>query len=337
MDKVNVMNKNIYVELYGDTNQKALLYLHGGPGASCLDFHNQAISIGRTHKVIAIDQYGVLRSDAIPVDEKYGMEIQIDMLEQIRIQLNITQWSLLGHSYGGMLACLYANLHPDSVSSVIYECPSFNFAISTKSVAQYLYKHFINTKNLQGVQLCNEIQKKVYKDNDITAVNDMISVLSLASDDKKVRNYLYGISYEQYVASYSTEGITNDMWAKGELHFNKLVEDKKIFSNFLPLLDQNNQPALLITGKYDPACSEEQIDYFINHSPNAYIKEFKNSGHFPRIEEATEYTKCVCDFISIYAKWAKNEVAYFIFFIKNVTKENPYFGYGLVCFDVYFL
>lgn len=302
MGILNVMNKNIYVELYGDTHEKTLLYLHGGPGASCLDFRKQAISIGRTHKVIAIDQYGVLRSEAIPADEKYGMEIQIDMLEQMRIQLNITQWSLLGHSYGGMLACLYANTYPDSISSVIYECPSFNYAISTKSVAQYLYKHFNRTKNLQGIQLCNEIQKKVYKDNDSTVTNDMLSVLYLASDDKAVRNYLHGISYEQYAASYSTEGITNDMWARGEIHFNKLVEDKKLFSNFLPLLDQNKQPSLLITGKYDPVCREEQIEYFINHSPNAHIKEFENSGHFPRIEEAAEYTNCVCDFLTMYAK-----------------------------------
>ncbi len=302
MGIINVKNKNIYSEIYGETNQKALLYLHGGPGASCLDFRNQAISIGRTHKVIAIDQYGVLRSEAIPVDEKYGMEIQIDMLEQMRIQLNINQWSLLGHSYGGMLACLYANKYPDSISSVIYECPSFNFALSTKSVAQYLYKHFNNTKNLQGMQFCNEIEKKVYKDNDSTAINDMSSILCLASDNKEVRNYLHGITYEQYTASYSTEGITNDMWSKGEVHFNKLAEDKKIFSNFLPLLAQNKQPALLITGKYDPACSKEQIDYFINNAPNGHIKEFGNSGHFPRIEEAAEYTNCVCDFISTYAK-----------------------------------
>lgn len=302
MGIINVKDKNIYAEIYGETNPKALLYLHGGPGASCLDFRNQAICIGRTHKVIAIDQYGVLRSEAIPVDEKYGMEVQIDMLEQIRIQLNINQWTLLGHSYGGMLACLYANKYPDSISSVIYECPSFNFALSTKSVAQYLYKHFNNTKNLQGMQLCNEIQKKVYVDNDSTSVSDMLSILRLASDNKKVRNYLHGITYEQYAASYSTEGITNDMWSKGEVHFNKLVEDKKLFSNFLPLLAQNKQPSLLITGKYDPACSKEQIDYFINHAPNGHIKDFENSGHFPRIEEAAEYTNCVCDFISTYAK-----------------------------------
>lgn len=87
-----------------------MLYLHGGPGASCLDFHNQAQSIGKYCNVIAIDQYGVLRSDAISDAENYGMEIQIEMLERLRVQLGINKWSLLGHSYGGMLAALYATM-----------------------------------------------------------------------------------------------------------------------------------------------------------------------------------------------------------------------------------
>lgn len=107
---INISGKNIYIDNYGKDNKNSLLYLHGGPGAGCLDFHNQAQSIGKYCNVIAIDQYGVLRSDAISDAENYGMEIQIEMLERLRVQLGINKWSLLGHSYGGMLAALYATM-----------------------------------------------------------------------------------------------------------------------------------------------------------------------------------------------------------------------------------
>ncbi len=302
MGFINISGKNIYIENQGRENKKVLLYLHGGPGASCLDFQNQCYKIGKYHNVIAIDQYGVLRSDAIPDYEDYGMVKQIEMLEQMRVQLNIEKWSLLGHSYGGMLACLYTNLYPASISSVIYECPSFNFTLSTKSVAKYLLGYFNNIQNTEGASLCYEIINKAYLENDNMAIDDMSKILNLSSDNPKIRNYLHNISYEEYIASYSTEEITSDMWAKGNIHYVKLVKDGKMFMNFLPLLSENHQPSLLITGKYDSVCSNEQIDYYMKHAPHAHIKEFENSGHFPRIEEANEYTKCVCEFISAYAK-----------------------------------
>ena len=294
---INIDGKNIYIEEYGKNNKKKLLYLHGGPGASCLDFQHQAEAFGKTFHIITIDQYGVLRSEAMSPDEKYGMKKQIEMLEQMRIQLNIDKWSLLGHSYGGTLACLYANLFPNSICSVIYECPSFNLGLSAKSVAEYLLTYFVGVDDTEGCTLCKEMQNKTYQENDSVAIQDMINVLALVAD-QKTRNYLHSISMNEYIASYSTDGISNDMWARSNMHLDKLIEDKLLFSNFLPLLEQNEQPALLITGKYDPVCREDQINYFNTHAPRGRTKEFKNSGHFPRIEEKDEYTKCIYEFLN---------------------------------------
>lgn len=56
MGFIQVFGKSIYFEMFGTENEKTLLYLHGGPGASCLDFHNQAKAIGKTHRVFFIDR-----------------------------------------------------------------------------------------------------------------------------------------------------------------------------------------------------------------------------------------------------------------------------------------
>ena len=40
MAYISTLGKNTYYEIYGTNNEMALLYLHGGPGASCLDFVN---------------------------------------------------------------------------------------------------------------------------------------------------------------------------------------------------------------------------------------------------------------------------------------------------------
>lgn len=39
--------KKIWYEVYGAEHSDTLLYLHGGPGASCLDFEKQAKALGQ--------------------------------------------------------------------------------------------------------------------------------------------------------------------------------------------------------------------------------------------------------------------------------------------------
>lgn len=47
MAYMTIMNKNVYYEICGAEYSNTLLYLHGGPGASCLDFTNQAKALGK--------------------------------------------------------------------------------------------------------------------------------------------------------------------------------------------------------------------------------------------------------------------------------------------------
>ena len=89
---IEIYGKSIYYEVYGAENKDVLVYLHGGPGASCMDFVNQAKALGGKLKVVIFDQMGVLRSDAIAEDEDYSMEYQVEMLEEMRRKLGIERW-----------------------------------------------------------------------------------------------------------------------------------------------------------------------------------------------------------------------------------------------------
>ena len=292
MAYINTFEKNIYYEIHGAKNETVLLYLHGGPGASCLDFYNTAELLSKELQVISFDQYGVLRSEAITENEHYSMDIQADMIEQMRRNLNINHWSVLGHSYGGALAVYYANKYPDSVDNILLECPSLYFPDSAKSVADYVSDYINQAEDPEAIQLCRKVSTFHYQNCDVLI--DLIKLLGYVKDPK-LRNYLHGISYEAYLASFSTEGITNDMWAKSELHLSNLLKDDAIVDNYLPVLKGLNKPALLLKGKYDPACSNNQTRY-IQGLSNATIVEFSNSGHFPRIEETEKYIETVLQF-----------------------------------------
>lgn len=294
MAYVNIYGINIYYEIYGESNESILLYLHGGPGSSCLDFVNMASQLSQDFCVISFDQWGVLRSDPIAETDSYSVEIQADMIEQMRRELNIQSWSLLGHSYGGVLAAVYANKYPNSVNSILLECPSLNFADSTKSIAAYVSDYIRKTCDVSAVELCGKMISFDYEGCDF--LMDLLKLLSYVKD-QKLRNYLHGISYDDYRCSYSTEGITGEMWAKSEMHLAKLLKDKAMAVDYLPVLKDLNKPILLLKGKYDPVCSTHQTDY-IKDLKNATVVEFANSGHFPRIEEPVKYQKAILNFFN---------------------------------------
>ena len=189
---IEIYGKSIYYEVYGAENKDVLVYLHGGPGASCMDFVNQAKALGGKLKVVIFDQMGVLRSDAIAEDEDYSMEYQVEMLEEMRRKLGIERWSVLGHSYGGMLAVLYAYTCPDSINKIILECPSLWFPDSAKSVATYMSAYIDGLNNAGASELCKKIKSADGQDGR-EVVFDLLALLGYITD-MKLRNYMQGIS-----------------------------------------------------------------------------------------------------------------------------------------------
>lgn len=303
---IDIWGKKIWYEIYGTEFNDTLLYLHGGPGASCLDFVNQAKALSEKIKVVTFDQLGVMRSEAIAENESYSMEYQIEMIEEMRKFLGIEKWSILGHSYGGMLAVLYAHTYPNSIHKVILECPSLCFEDSAKSIAEYLSEHIRSLNNDQAVELCEKIKFTDYQDK-AEVVWDLSSLLGYVTD-MELRFYLHGISFEEYQMSMDTTDITDEMWPKGERHLMKLLETqpmpddslrKRVMmtDNFLPMLTKLTAPSLLINGKYDPACTKDQIAYIMSNAQNVTQVIFEDSAHFPRIEEAKKYTDTIWNFL----------------------------------------
>lgn len=301
---VNIWGKNIWYDIYGAEHSDTLLYLHGGPGASCLDFVNQAKALSGKMRVVIFDQLGVLRSDGIAENESYSMEYQIEMVEEMRKILGIEKWSVLGHSYGGMLAVLYASACPDSVHKIILECPSLWFEDSARSTAEYLSEHIHSLNDGEAVKLWEKVRFADYQDK-TEVVWDLSALLGYVTD-MELRFYLHGITLEEYEMSMDTTDIANEMWSKGEQHLKKLLEtpaagsaQKRVLmtDDLLPLIPKIAASMLLINGKYDPACTKHQIEYIMNNAQDVTQAVFENSGHFPRLEEAEKYTNTVLSFL----------------------------------------
>ena len=103
----------LFIEYIGNKLAPPLLYLHGGPGTGSYDFVVfQKKLLADQVRLITMDQRGVLRSPAIADSDEFGLNVLVQDIEKVRRSLEISSWSVLGHSFGGYLGALYANLYP---------------------------------------------------------------------------------------------------------------------------------------------------------------------------------------------------------------------------------
>ena len=99
---------------------KPLLIINGGPGMNSEGFEGLARKLSEHNLTIIYDQRGTGRSKLKSLDSaSITMDLMADDIEGLRKQLNIDKWSILGHSFGGMVVSYYATKYPDHINKII--------------------------------------------------------------------------------------------------------------------------------------------------------------------------------------------------------------------------
>lgn len=124
----------VWTKRVGNDPDTKLLLLHGGPGATheyfeAFDSYLPAAGI----EYYYYDQLGSAYSDQPDAAELWDLDRFVDEVEQVRqaLGLNRTNFFLLGHSWGGILAIEYAlhhqrNLKGLVISNMMASVPAYN-------------------------------------------------------------------------------------------------------------------------------------------------------------------------------------------------------------------
>jgi pimeloyl-ACP methyl ester carboxylesterase len=98
-----------------------VLVLHGGPGFTMDYLIPDLAPLIEHHTVIFYDQRGSGRSTA-PLDSFHiSLGKHLADLEAVRAHFGIARLTILGHSWGGKLAAIYAAARPDRIARLILE------------------------------------------------------------------------------------------------------------------------------------------------------------------------------------------------------------------------
>lgn len=109
----------LYTKTFGNPKHKALLFLHGGPGYNAVNFeHSTAEKLSQNgFFVIVYDRRGEGRS--ADKTAKFTFEQSFEDINSILKENNLAKVTLLGHSFGGVLATLFAAKYPEKVNQII--------------------------------------------------------------------------------------------------------------------------------------------------------------------------------------------------------------------------
>lgn len=295
MSYLTVSGKKIYYEEYGADNAPALVYLHGGPGESCLTYSYQAKKFGETFHVVSFDQYGVFRSDPVG-DETLGVGDLVRMTEQMRIALGIDRWIPLGHSFGGMLALVYAHTYPDSVDGVIYDCPMWSALHTARAIAEATLPCFERDGIAEQAVLCKEILA-----SGISPKEAFEKALYIDMNEN-VQRHCHVIEsgrYNDYIDAHISDPMAPaECWGRFADFRRKIFDSEDFYADYLPYLADIEKPQLLIVGEYDMTCGKYEQKRFADSAPNGRTVIIPNSAHLTWFEQPEKYTEIITGMFS---------------------------------------
>ncbi len=293
-EMIEIRGKRLYVEMHGSEQNPALLYLHGGPGSSCYDFiYFQKERLMQNLRVIAMDQRGVLRSEAIRPNEPFGLKDLVEDCEALRKYVGAKTWSVSGHSFGGALAVHYALSYPESIDRLILECPGLDLDLTLRSHLRAMSLEYLSIGKYDEAKACLKAANECNKKDAFDAFNTLRDSLG----DRWEPMHIHGSEKRVFSRIFGEASFTEEHWKRSGTHIRRLFEDGVIFESLLPLLHQIKHPTLLIKGKYDLVTTDVQIFSFLENVVNGKVEIFDQSGHFPRIDEPDRYAHVVTHFI----------------------------------------
>jgi len=286
----------LYVETWGADDAPVLLYLHGGPGQSFYEFaHHQSALLSARLRVVALDQRGVLRSDPLPAGGTLTLADLVADCEKVRTGLGIDRWAVLGQSFGGMIALLYAVQHPSAVTKVVFENPSWDLGRTCRSLVEAFAAHPTAAAH---PELVAKIKTVLATDPDAPVLTHLMMETVTGWGDDRDEIYVPDLRARREINELlAAAPFTAEQWGRGNEHLGQLALDPELYAPHTPLLAQLTQPTMLIKGGADPIPSAAEVADFVQALPAAELRVFPGAGHFVQAEQPQAYAELVTGFV----------------------------------------
>jgi proline iminopeptidase len=257
-----------------------LLIIHGGPVLDQSYLVNHFAPLAKDYRLIFYDQRASGRSASAVDSASMTIKMFVEDIEGIRKKLNLGKISVLGHSWGGFLAVRYAAAYPGEVERLILSNPMPPSTSVWQAEEQELAKRITRSDSLQRSQV---LSSEAMKNNNVSAVNELM-MLSFKTQfaDTTLLNRL-------------TINLPADYFTRSKVF--RFLFPELMNYDLLPEVQKIDAPTLVIYGDYEPAATLSGPLYEDNLT-NGELAIISGSGHFPFIENPSEFFEQIRRFIS---------------------------------------
>ena len=278
---IDVTGGRVWAEIVGDGPGTPLLVLHGGPGVPSYYLDSLRALAGQ-RPVVLYDQLGCGRSDRPADPSPYRAERFVTEVGQVREALGLDRVHLLGQSWGGMLAAMYALTAPSGLASLVLASPVIDTdrwiadCARLKAALPAEVQEVIDDHEARGFTGCPEY-----------------AAATLEWWRRHVcRIQPFPPDVERALASMGVECYAT-MWGPSEFTLTGNLRDVALS----PRLPELALPVLFTCGRHDEA-TPESTGYFAGLVPGARLAVFEHSSHMAHIEEADAYLTRLSAFLA---------------------------------------
>ncbi|WP_062056912.1 alpha/beta fold hydrolase [Aquimarina longa] len=286
---ISINGYAINVETKGTGNP--MVFIAGGPGDSHDYLQGNFGEYYKDCQVVFFDALGRGLSDNAKNIKEYSISGDVEILEGIRKALKLSKWTVVGHSYGTVVAQAYALKYPEHTDKMVLingfhsglmwqaNCDSYNHYAKTHFPEKWV---IVDSLRAAGYVSSDPEFSKVYGDFPIKYIYYHNTKLQQPVPANVKRSWNSDVYYG-IVGRDADFHVTGDM---GDIDFRRALKNIK-------------SPTLIIAGRYDGVSTPEFAVQYKTYMPQARFVMFENSGHNPCLEEPEKFFKLFENFLGI--------------------------------------
>ena len=284
---IDFKGNKTYYRIVGECkgNKKPLILLHGGPGSTHNYFEVMDDLAEKDNRMLVMyDQIGCGNSFIEGHPEYFTAEVWIEELNTLRNTLSLDEVHILGQSWGGMMALLYAlDYKPQGVKSYILSSTLPSAKLWEKE--QHRRISYMPKKHQDAL-------KKALESGNYDAP-DYLEALDIFMNNHC--NPIFKGNPPECITRPKKSGSESYIvgWGQNEFTPTGILSGFEVTDR----LHEITTPCLITNGQRD-LCSPYIAKTMFDNIPNSQWELFAYSGHMPFVEEHKKYVEVLMKWLN---------------------------------------
>jgi len=278
--KVASQGLDIYYRDFG--KGAPMLVLGGGPGDVSDRYLSLCEGLVKSQRCILVDQRGTGKSMPAVLDAStISIALTLEDFEATRKSLGLKEWAVLGFSYGGYLASLYAHFYPDSVSHLVL--------LGSMGLNGDAFPHFVDNITSRLWPSDSELYD-YWNDPARKAANPKHALV------ERIRAWMPGYFFDRKKSLLVSQAMKDSDFDFDMGDFIWQDMDKRKL-DLAKMESKFADPVLILHGRQDPLGESvpQKLSRYYRHSRLVFIEK---SGHYSWIEQPEKVFSAVKDFLT---------------------------------------